>query len=87
MAPTVYHRIRWNSGGKQDVVRVGHRLFLTGTACLAAGMFCAIFVVSDFLFGLCAALLASAILLALVGWTWYLLPVERGQDPSVRRLE
>jgi hypothetical protein len=51
MAPSVYHRIRWNEGGKEDVVRVGHVLFLIGTACLALGMFCAVFVVGQFLFG------------------------------------
>jgi hypothetical protein len=26
MAPSVYHRVRWNEGGKQDVIAVGHRL-------------------------------------------------------------
>ena len=30
LAPSVYHRMRWNEGGKQDVIRVGHRLFLGG---------------------------------------------------------
>jgi hypothetical protein len=25
MAPSVYHRLRWNQGGKSDVVLVGHR--------------------------------------------------------------
>jgi hypothetical protein len=87
MAPSVYHRIRWNEGGKEDVVRVGHQLFLFRTACLALGMFCAVYVVCDFLFGLWAALTASAALAVLVGVTWYILPVERGQDPRVRRLE
>jgi hypothetical protein len=87
MAPSVYHRIRWNAGGKEDVVRVGHRLFLVGTACLAIGMLCAVCVVSDFLFGRWAAITASTTLAALVGLTWYILPVQRGQDPDVRRLE
>jgi len=39
MAPSVYHRVRWNEGGKQDVVAVGHQLFLIGTFCLALGLF------------------------------------------------
>src|ERR1700761_8300054 len=34
MAPSVYHRIRWNEGGKEEVVRIGHALFIAGTACL-----------------------------------------------------
>lgn len=87
MAPSVYHRIRWNEGGKEDVVRVGHGLFRGGTASLALGMFCAVFVASDFLFGLAAAIVAVAILFALVAVTWYVLPIERGRDPRVRGTE
>jgi hypothetical protein len=87
MAPSVYHRIRWNEGGKEDVVRVGHILFLAGTASLALGLFCAVFVVAEFLFGLTAAIVAVAILLAVVAGTWYLLPIERGRNPRIREAE
>jgi hypothetical protein len=87
MAPSVYHRIRWNEGGKEDVVRVGHRLFLIGTACLALGMFCSVFVVADFLFGLTAAIIGIVLLFVLVAVTWYLLPMSRGRDPNVQETE
>jgi Family of unknown function (DUF6328) len=87
MAPSVYHRVRWNEGGKKDVVRVGHRLFLLGTACLALGMFSAVFVVADFVFGPPAAIAGLVILLVLVVVTWYVLPIKRGQDPSVQSTE
>jgi len=87
MAPSVYHRVRWNEGGKEDVVRVGHRFFLAGTACLALGMFSAVFVVADFLFGLPAAIAGVGVLFALVVVTWYWLPIERGRDPRVRDTE
>ena len=83
MAPSVYHRVRWNEGGKEDVVRVGHRLFLAGTAALALGMFGAVFVVANFLFGLVWAIIGVAILLTLVTVTWYVLPLERGRDSRV----
>jgi len=87
MAPPVYHRIRWNEGGKEDVVRVGHELFLAGTASLALGMVCAVFVVVEFVFGLAAAIVSAAVLLVLVASTWYLLPLDRGRDPRVRHTE
>jgi hypothetical protein len=87
LAPSVYHRIRWNEGGKEDVVRVGHVLFLMGTACLALGLFCAVFVVAEFLFGLAAAIVGVAILVILVAVTWYVLPIERSRDPRVRDKE
>jgi hypothetical protein len=87
MAPSVYHRIRWTEGGKADVVRVGHALFLAGTASLALGMLCAVFVVADFVVGLAAAIVSVLVLMALVAVTWYLLPLERGRDPRIRATE
>jgi Family of unknown function (DUF6328) len=87
MAPSVYHRIRWDEGGKADVVRVGHRLFLAGTASLALGMLCAIFVVADFVVGIAAAVFSVILLVALVAVTWYLLPLERARDPRIRETE
>src|SRR5262249_28654429 len=81
LAPSLHHRIRWNGGGKKDVVRVGHTLFLIGAACLALGMLCAVFVVADFVIGLAAAVVSVIALSAIVAVTWYLLPLERGRDP------
>jgi hypothetical protein len=85
MAPSVYHRVRWNEGGKEDVVRVGHRFFLAGTAALALGLVCAVFVVATFLFGTPSGAVAVIGLAALVAATWYALPLERGRKPGVRR--
>jgi hypothetical protein len=87
MAPTVYHRIRWTEGGKQDVIRVGHQLFLLGMGCLAIGIVCTIFVLGDVLYGLAAALAATAFTAALVVSTWYLQPKWRIRDPDVRAEE
>jgi hypothetical protein len=87
MAPSVYHRMRWNEGGKEDVVHVGHRLFLAGTAALALGMLCAVFVAADFVVGLVAAVVAVIVLLVLVAATWYVLPLERAGDPRIRETE
>jgi predicted membrane channel-forming protein YqfA (hemolysin III family) len=87
MAPSVYHRIRWNEGGKQDVIRVGHVLFLIGTGCLALGMFCALFLIGYMLFGTAAAVAAIAVAASIVASVWYVLPLRRGRDPSFRREE
>ncbi len=87
MAPSVYHRMRWNEGGKEDVVRVGHRFFLAGTALLAVGLCCAVFVVAEFLFGLAAGIVVVVLLALLVAATWYVLPAERARQPRVRGTE
>ena len=87
MAPSVYHRVRWNEGGKEDVILVGHQLFLVGTACLAFGMVCAVFVVGDVLFGGLAAAVATGFTVAIVIVTWYVLPLTRGHERQVRSEE
>jgi hypothetical protein len=50
-------------------------------------MFCSVFVVADFLYGLAAGIVGVVILLGLVTVTWYWLPNERGRDPSVENTE
>ena len=87
MAPSVYHRMRWNRGGKQDVIQVGHRLFLAGSTCLAAGLVCAVFVVGDVLYGIAAAVASTIFIGVVIAWTWYALPVQRGNDPAIRSQE
>jgi high-affinity Fe2+/Pb2+ permease len=87
MAPSVYHRVRWNEGGKQDVIEVGHRLFLAGTACLALGLLCAVFVIGDLLYGMTAAWAAVAVGAVLVAGVWYVLPATRGREPEIRARE
>ena len=87
MAPPVYHRIRWNEGGKEDVIQVGHRLFLAGTFCLAVGLLLAVFLIGDVLFGLAAAAVAVVQPLAVVIVIWYALPLRRRGDLRIRREE
>ena len=42
MAPTAYHRVRWQSGDKPEVIRMAHRMFLAGMLFLALGMTAAV---------------------------------------------
>ncbi len=87
MAPSVYHRLRWNQGGKSDVVRVAHRFFLIGTAFLGVGIAVAVFLVSDVVFGLPTAIACTAASTVVLLLAWYILPLSRGQDPRVRQEE
>ena len=87
MAPSVYHRVRWNEGGKEDVVRMGHTLFLGGTFCLSLGLLCAVYLIGDILFGPMAGAAAAVVPAAVIVVTWYVLPLRRSTDPRVRRSE
>jgi MFS family permease len=77
MAPSIYHRVRWHEGAKEDVIEVGHRLLLAGTACLALAMSLAVFLVGDFLFGIGVAAAATSAISLVVVATWYALPLRR----------
>jgi hypothetical protein len=87
MAPAVYHRLRWKRGGKRDVVRIAHRLFLVGTGLLAVGLVASVFLVGDVLFDTATAGMATAAIALSVLATWYLLPLERGLQEEIRREE
>jgi high-affinity Fe2+/Pb2+ permease len=87
MAPSIYHRMRWNEGGKEDVINVGHRLFLAGTFCLAVGLLLAVFLIGDLLYGAGAAAAALVVSLLVVVGTWYVLPLRRARDPRITREE
>jgi uncharacterized membrane protein len=77
MGTSVYHRQRWQEGDKSRVVVIGHRLFLSGTFCLALGMSCAVFLVGDVLFGIYAAIAAIAVTSTVIVGVWYVLPAVR----------
>ena len=79
MAPSVYHRLRWNRGGKSDVVQIAHRLFLAGTALLGAGVVTAVFLVGDFVFGTVAGAVSACVVAVTVIVTWYALPAVRSR--------
>ena len=76
MSPAVFHRIRWQQGNKTEVIRVAHRMFLAGMACLAVAMTTAVWFVSAFLFGTVESLIAATLSVALLGLTWFALPLR-----------
>ena len=87
MAPAVYHRVRWQRGGKGDVIAVTHRLFLLGTGCLGFGLSAALFFVAETVFGgVLAVTIAAATALLLVG-TWYVLPLARTRRDDINASE
>jgi hypothetical protein len=87
MAPSVYHRLRWEQGGKSDVILVGHRLFLTGSMLLAAGLVAAVLLIGDVIFGLGAGIAAAAGLTVIVLGVWYVLPATRSREAYIEGLE
>jgi hypothetical protein len=87
MGPSVYHRLRWEVGGKTEVISAGHWMFLAGTASLAIGILGAVLLVTDVLFGAVLAAVVVLLLAALIAVTWYVLPLTHGRSRSTRSEE
>ena len=77
IAPTPYHRIRWRDEDKEALLRLSNRLALAGTLCVAIAMCCALFFVTDFLFGSPVPALLTALVAVVIVTFWYALPLER----------
>ena len=87
MAPSVYHRLRWEQGGKRDVIRIGHLMFLVGTATLALGILAAMCLVMELLFGWIAAGVTVGLIGLVIVASWYAVPLTRGLDSRIRESE
>ena len=77
IAPTPYHRIRFRDRDKEAMILMGNRLALAGTVCLAIGISCALFFVTDFLFRAPIPALLTAVVAGVIAIFWYALPVAR----------
>jgi hypothetical protein len=77
IAPTPYHRIRFRDRDKEAMLRIGNRLALAGTVCLALGICCALFFVTDFLFHSPVPALVTAGVAGVIVVFWYALPLLR----------
>jgi Family of unknown function (DUF6328) len=87
MAPSVYHRLRWGEGGKSDVILVGNRFFLLGTALLAIGIAAVVFLVASVVYGAAVAIVTTCVVAATVVCTWYVYPLRRSSRQDVREQE
>jgi len=77
IAPSARHRIRFRKNDKAYVVFTANRLAIGGLAFLGLGMVGAVLLVSDFLFGTVAAIVATATVAGGVAWLWFGSPIAR----------
>jgi Family of unknown function (DUF6328) len=78
IAPTAYHRLQFRRGRKQEILFFANRAAVLGLGALALAMTGAILLITDFLFGLAAAIPIGVAAAALFGSLWYALPLSRG---------
>jgi hypothetical protein len=87
IAPASYHRINLRRGvdEKERMLFLSSRLTIIGTAFLAAGISCSMFLIADVLFGPAAGVLVAVATAGVIAGLWYLLPIASrrgGADSS-----
>jgi hypothetical protein len=76
MAPSAQHRVLWREGAREQRLELGNTLTIIGLVFLVPAMVGAVFVVSDFIFGLAPALAATLLLAAFFALLWFALPLR-----------
>jgi hypothetical protein len=75
IAPTSFHRIVWQHGAKEMLLRISSVLAIAGTVFLAAAIASVMLFITSYLYGSGAAGLAAGVLLAVLLVLWYVLPL------------
>ena len=76
MAPSAQHRILWREGVREQRLELGNTLTIAGLTFLVPAMVGAVFVVSDFIFGLWAAVVVTLLMVLFFALLWFALPLR-----------
>jgi uncharacterized protein DUF6328 len=82
IAPSAHHRVRWRSGDKERILRIGNTMALWGTVFLAAAIVLALYVITNVLFSTDLALLTAAAAAVVFGVLWYAVPLLGRPSPA-----
>jgi hypothetical protein len=77
IAPTAQHRLRWREYDKEHLLVLGNYQAIAGTALLALAMSGTVFLVTDVLFDVTSAAVATGLTAALLTWLWFGWPLVR----------
>ena len=82
IAPSVYHRLNFRRRSKEQMIHDANLMAVLGTAFVAIGIACAIFLVTDVVYGTGAAIVATVIALLVYAGLWWALPLFRRGRPD-----
>jgi hypothetical protein len=77
IAPSSYHRLRFRSHDKEQLIITSNRLILFGMGFVALAMGCSVFVIAEFVYGGMVGTIVAIGVVVLFGWFWYALPLTR----------
>jgi hypothetical protein len=80
IAPTSHHRLLWRQHEREKRLQMGNRLTIAGLSFLALAVVGAVFLISDVVFGLVTAVVATVCIALVFLWFWYGQPLLRLRD-------
>lgn len=77
LAPAAHHRLRFREGDKDYLLRKANRETILGTVASSLALTGVIFLVSERVFGVTEAVVASSVFFAFTAWRWWSLALIR----------
>jgi len=81
IAPSSYHRLRFRHRDKEHMLQIANRLLIAGMAFVALAVTGVVYLITDLLYGVPWAAMATAGVAGWFAWFWYGLPLTRS-DPK-----
>jgi hypothetical protein len=75
--PAAYHRIRFRQGDKEQMLRLSNTFAIAGLGLLTLAMATVVFLITNVLYGIAAAIPVSAVVFVVLGISWFAIPVFR----------
>jgi Family of unknown function (DUF6328) len=75
IAPSAHHRLLWRKGVREQRLKIGNTLAILGLAFLVPAMVGVMYVITDLIFGLTAALIVTIVMALIFMSLWFILPL------------
>ena len=76
IAPSAHHRMLWRGGVREERLELGNVLTIAGLIVLVPAMVGVVFVITDFIFNLTAAVTVTLLLILFFVLLWFVLPLR-----------
>lgn len=80
IAPSSHHRVLFRQGVREQRLQLGNLLAILGLAFLVPAMVGVVFVITDLMFGLTAAVIVTALMALAFVLLWFVFPLFYGQN-------
>jgi Family of unknown function (DUF6328) len=80
--PAAYHRLRFRQGEKERMLHISNVFAVVGLVLLTLAMASVVFLITSVLYGIGAAVPVAVIALAVLGFSWFAVPLLAGHDET-----